>query len=115
MANINIEVTRFECQTPVIGDTYRDSSNTGNYLFNFEWLGDLYNQYGMNATVQIFYSGDGQPSQEYTGSQIPNIAVNFAIPQLPYDTADFQLRFSVDDGNVCEYYFDIPYSSIIII
>lgn len=115
MANINIEIQRFECRSPNIGNTYRDLSNSGDYLFNYEWLGDLYNQYGMNAQVQIFYSGDGQPAQEYTNTQIPNIANNFLIPSLPYDTVDFQLRFSVDDGNVCEYYFDIPYSTIIII
>lgn len=115
MANINITIDAFSCTAPTIGDTYRNLSTTGEYLFNYNWLGDLYIQYGMNAKVQIFYSGDGNPYEEYIGSTIPNNAVNFPVPLSIYDTTSFKLRFSVEDGTVCEYNFDIPYSSIIIL
>lgn len=113
MANINISVSEFSCTSPSIGDTFR--SGGGDFKFNYSWLGDSYNQLGMNALVQIFYSGDGAQYIEYTGGSVPNIANDYTITIDNFDTVSFKLKFTVDNGTVCEYDFNIPYSSIIIL
>lgn len=114
MADIVINIDAFQCSPPNIGDTYRLTTATG-YLFNYDWLGDLYISYGLSATVQLFYSGDGAPFTEYT-SNLPNTAIDYLV-DLPinFDQVDFRIIFRVENGTVCEYIFNIPYSSLIIL
>jgi hypothetical protein len=111
MGNIIFNVAEFQCQSPVIGDTFRQGAN---YIFNWTSEWDNYIALGLNATVRLFYSGDGQPYQEYTAVSIPGNANSFLVDQLiGYDTTSFKVVFDIDGGDTCSFNFDIPYSSII--
>lgn len=114
MANIIFNVAEFECVAPVLGQTYRQGAS---YIFNWETEGTLYESYGLNVTIKLFYLPEGAPPEiEYVAVPIPYIANSFLVDQLPgSDITSFRLEFSVDDGAICYYSIDIPYSSIILI
>lgn len=115
MGDIIMNIGEFECQSPIVGDTFRNMSTTGDYVFNWTSLGDLYISYGMNVSIKLFILPEGlPPEQEYTDQPIPFNATNFSIGILNYDIASFRLEFSIDNGTTCFYSIDIPYSSIII-
>lgn len=115
MGSIDINVAEFVCESPKIGDTYRNISTTQDYTFNYTTAGDTYQGYGLNTKIKLFIIPEQtQPEIEYTTTPVPFNAVNFSIGQLNYDTASFRLEFTVDDGDTCYYSIDIPYSSIII-
>jgi hypothetical protein len=119
MGNIIINAAEFQCESPVIGTTYRNISSGGGYVFNWTSEWDNYATLGLNTQIRLFYIGDGQPEQLYTGVAIPlpgnanslQISDQFGF----YDQTDFRLVFDIDNGDTCSYTFNIPYSSIITI
>ena len=113
MANIIISVEEFQCESPIIGTTYRQG---GNYIFNWTTKGNEYNALGLVAEIRLFYIPETtQPEEPYTAQAVPFNADNFDIGPLPYDQTSFRLEFLVDGGDTCYYSIDIPYSSIIIL
>ena len=115
MANIIINVGEFICEPPTLGNVYRNTSTTGDYVFNWSSLGDVYVGYGLNVTIKLYFiPEETPPEQEFTSISIPFNANNFSIGVLPYDKADFRLEFSIDNGVTCYHSINIPYSSIII-
>lgn len=115
MSDIIINVKEFICESPIIGNVYRDLTSTGDYIFNWTSKGESYAALGLITEIRLFYSGDGQPEVQYTGQPVPFNAVNFNIGVLFFDTASFRLEFLVGGGDTCYYSIDIPYSSITII
>jgi hypothetical protein len=116
MSDIIINVAEFQCESPIMGATYRDLGSGGAYIFNWTSQWDNYIALGLNAQVRLFYSGDGNPEVEYTNQTMPGNANQLVISDLPgYDTTSFKVVFNVDGGDTCSFTFDIPYSSIIII
>jgi hypothetical protein len=112
MANIVMNLAAFACESPVIGTTTRNNSN---YSFNYTTKGALYQSYGLAVTIKLFYGGDGAPvNTQYTATTVPFNATNFTITPPSFDTTDFRIEFSVDNGSTCFYAINIPYSSIII-
>lgn len=112
MANIIFNIDAFVCESPIVGDTFRQGAS---YIFNWETKGDDYTALGLNVSIKLFYTPEiVLPEEEYTAVPIPFIANSFLVDQLPgFDQVSFRLEFSVDDGNTCYYSIDIPYSSII--
>ena len=113
MGNIIFNVAEFQCQSPVVGDTFRQQTS---YIFNWTSQGDVYASLGLNVQIRLFYSPEiVLPEEEYTAQTIPFNANSFIVDQLPgFDQVSFRLEFLVDGGDTCYYSIDIPYSSIII-
>lgn len=103
-------IAEFQCESPIIGDTFR---HIGEWTFNWTSKWDLYNSYGLSTDIKLFYSGDGQPEVQYTSQSIPANAVNFKININNFDGADFRVLFTIDNGTTCSYQFTIPNSSVI--
>lgn len=115
MGNIIFNIDAFICQPPIIGNVYRNMSTSGDYVFNWMSEGDIYESYGLDVKIKLFIIPEQtQPEQEYTGSIIPYNASNFSIGVLNYDSANFRLELSIDDGSTCYHSINIPYSTIII-
>lgn len=111
MANIIFNLDEFICESPIIGDTFRQA---GEWRFNWTSQWDLYSSYGMVTNIQLFYSGDGQPEVEYTNQNIPTNANNFVINDIiNFDGVDFRILFTIDGGTTCQHQFNIPNSSVI--
>lgn len=112
MSSINILVGAFSCTPPTMGITYRN--NTG-YLLNYDWLGDLYITYGLNAKVRLFYEADGSPQEEFLFYSLPNTANDFVLDfqGMAYDRIDFKFVFNVEYGAICEYTFDVPWTDVV--
>lgn len=110
--NIIMNLAQFVCESPILGITTRNNSN---YSFNYTSKGNLYQSYGMNVTMKLFYGGEGAPvTTEYTTTPVPFNAVSYVVTPPSFDTTDFRLEFSVDNGTTCFFAIDIPYSSIIL-
>ena len=114
MGNIIMNVAEFVCESPVIGNTYRQGNI---YTFNWTSKGNEYEALGLVVQMRLFYKPEiVLPEEEYTAVPIPFNANSFVVDQLPgYDQVSFRLEFIVDGGDTCFYSIDIPYSSIIII
>jgi hypothetical protein len=112
MANIIYNIAEFQCVSPVMGDTFRQG---GEWRFNWTSQWDLYTSLGLNTNIKLFYSGDGQPEVEYTNQTIPANANSFLIDDIiNFDTVNFRVLFTIDNGTTCSKQFIIPNSSIII-
>lgn len=112
MANIVFNIKNFECEAPVLGDIYRTGSN---YEFNYTSKGDLYEGYGLDTSLKLFYRlEEVQPEQEYTDQTMPYNANNFVVGPFNADIISFRLEFRVDNGdeNTCYKNIYIPYSQI---
>lgn len=121
MADIIIDVEAFQCQEPIVKDTFRVGNG---YLFNWSSIWDDYVAMGINATIDLWYSWDGgNQNVHYSGTSLPlpGNADMYLIPytvdsgadgDLPgHDQMDFRLVFSVEpDG--CTFTYNIPYSQI---
>lgn len=113
MGNIIINTDAFVCESPVIGNTYRQG---GNYIFNWTTKGNEYTALGLATEIRLFYIPETVfPEEPYTSQPVPFNANNFDIGSLSYDQTSFRLEFLVNGGDTCYYSIDIPYSSIIII
>jgi hypothetical protein len=110
MANININVEPFQCTPIVLNSTYRDGQK---YQFNWETLGQIYEDWGMDVNIKLFYLHEQTPPEiEYTSQTIPYNADFFIVDQLPsHDSMSFRLQLTVEGE--CVETVDIPYSSII--
>lgn len=108
--DIVINIEAFQCITPIINQTYRNDE----YTYSFNWVWSNYSNQGVTSRVRLYYTGDGNPEQEYTLSNIPNNANNFSITLPSYDITTFRIVFTVNDGNLCSNEFLIPYSQIIV-
>lgn len=121
MSNIIIDVGAFECQEPIMKETYR--FNEG-YRFNWESLWDNYITMGINATIDMWYSWDGgNQNLHYSGTSLPfpGNANMFVIPystnggvdgNLPgHDQMDFRFVFEIE--GICTFTYNIPYADII--
>lgn len=114
MSDIIINVDALQCQSPVMGDTYRTG---GTYKFNWSSVWDDYVALGMNAQIRLYYSGDFQPEQPYTGIALP-LPGNANMYEISdqfggFDQVNFRIVFDVDNGDGCSFTFNIPYSSVI--
>lgn len=110
MGDIIFNVDKFNCEPPVVGNTYRHITQ---YRLNWVTKGDEYESLGINVSIKLFFTADGWGEQEYTDSPIPFNAVDFSL-ENGFDETSFRLEFTVDNGETCSYSIDIPYSSIII-
>jgi hypothetical protein len=113
MGNIIINIDEFQCESPIVGDTFRQGNV---YTFNWTSKGNEYQALGLVAEMRLFYKPEiVLPEEQYTAVPIPFNANSFVVDQLlGYDQVSFRLEFLVDGGDTCYYSIDIPYSSIII-
>lgn len=112
MANIIFNIKEFECESPVLGDIYRLG---GDYQFNYTSKGNLYESYGLDVSLKLFYRlEEVQPEEEYTTQPMPYNASDFVVGPFNADLISFRLEFIVDNGdeNTCYKNINIPYSQI---
>lgn len=117
MSNIKIQISPLECEAPVIGDTYRNQSTTGNYVFNWTTLADLYESYGLNTEVILWYATNGGTEVKYTATPVPNNAVNFQVSNSDIGNGIytmFRVEIQVEGGNVCSAESGTIFNDIII-
>lgn len=118
MTNINIEVLPLECESPILGDIHRNESTTGSYIFNWTTKADLYESYGLNVDVSLWYRANGGTPVKYTANPVPKNAVNFEVLNSDIGNgnyAHFVLILKINNGDVCTKEVDIMYGSDIVI
>ena len=117
MSSIKIQISPLQCEAPVIGATYKNESTTGNYVFNWTTLADLYDSYGLNAEVVLWYRTNGGTEVRYIATPVPNNAVNFQVSNSDIGSglySTFRVEVQVDEGNICSADSEILYGDIII-
>lgn len=117
MANINMQIAPLVCEPPVIGDAFRNESTTGNYVLNWTTPADLYESYGLNTEVILWYSTNGGTEARYMATPVPNDAVNFQVSNSDIGSgiySSFRVELLVEDGTICTTDAEISYGNIII-
>lgn len=115
MPNIKIQASALQCEAPNIGSTYRNESTTGNYVFNWTTLADLYESYGLNTEIILWYRTNGGTEAMYIATPVPNNAVNFQVSNSDIGSGVYStFRVEIQVENVCSSDSEILYGDIII-